>query len=134
MNIYERYMEKFKDVLDEYMPDCGEGDNLATQTVVAVNRLVRGWFDDDDVYEGAVYRIVSTHLHDLSCFANWLSANAGEDAQCILTQITVCEGERDYSCLLYRLANALLNAETLQEKAKMPKRGTIYKCEGLYAF
>lgn len=134
MNIYEKYMGKFGGILNEYMPDCGEGDNLATQTVVAVNKLVRGWFEDDDVYDGACYRVVSTHMHDLSCYANWLNANAGITVKCILTGITDCEGEWDYSCLLWRLANVLLNEAALKEKAKLPKRGTIYRCEGLYDF
>ena len=35
--MYEQYIEKFGDVLEEYLPDCGEGDNLATQTVVATH-------------------------------------------------------------------------------------------------
>lgn len=130
--MYERYMEKFGEILDEYLPNCGEGDNLATQTVTAVHKLVRGWFDNGDIYDGTCYRIVSTHLNDLSSYANWLSSNTV--GKYILVEIADCEGEWDYSWLLYRLANVLLNAETLKEKAKFPKRGTIYKCKGVYEF
>lgn len=129
--IYEMYMKKFGVILNEYMPDCGEGDNLAAQTVVAVNRLVRGWFYDGDVYESVCCRIVGANLNDVSCYANWLSANAG-DAKYTLAEIVDCDGAWGYAWLLYRLANLLLNEAALKEKTKLPKRGTIYNCQGVY--
>lgn len=124
--MYEQYMEKFGEILDEYLPNCGEGDNLATQTVTAVHKLMRGWF-----YNGR--RIGGWNLNDVSSYANWLAANAGGTAKRILAGMVSCENEWEYARLVYKLANVLINEKKLKEKEKYPKRGTIYNCKGPYA-
>lgn len=131
--IYEQYIEKFGDVLDEYLPDCGEGDNLATQTVVATHKLMRNWFYNGDAFDHSNRRIGGWNLNDISSYANWLAANAGGTAKHILAGIVSCEDGREYARLIYKLANVLLNEKKLKEKAKYHKRGTVYKCNGPYA-
>lgn len=131
--MYEQYMEKFGEILDEYLPNCGEGDNLATQTVTAVHKLMRGWFYNGDAFDHGNRRIGGWNLNDISSYANWLSANSGGTAKRILAGIVSCENGREYAQLVYKLANVLLNERKLKEKTKYPKRGTIYKYDGPYA-
>lgn len=131
--IYEQYMEKFGEILDEYLPNCGEGDNLAMQTVTAVHKLMRGWFYNGDAFDHGNRRIGGWNLNDISSYANWLSANSGGTAKRILAGIVSCENGREYAQLVYKLANVLLNERKLKEKTKYPKRGTIYKYDGPYA-
>lgn len=59
----------FEAVTDEYMPRSGEGDNKLTQLLVAANKIIYKWYNDEDVIDS------STGLgfaNDISGSANWI--------------------------------------------------------------
>lgn len=130
-SIYEEYLGTYKAILNEYIPDFGEGKSLASQTVTAVHKLVRGYFNNGDFYDTTRSRFERTS-NNISCYANWLYANGGEETRHILDGIWVCEDEVEYEYLLKNLAEVLLQEDELKGKAKQPSTGTIYICEGPY--
>ena len=69
------YFNIFHDINDKYLPDSGEGDNMATQTVTAVNKLVYKWYNDGDVYDNSTASGLDGWGNDLSDYANWLAKN-----------------------------------------------------------
>lgn len=36
---------------DKYLPNSGEGDNMATQAVTATSKLIYKYFNDGDVFD-----------------------------------------------------------------------------------
>lgn len=123
------YFDKFDEIIHKYMPRIGEGDNMASQIVTAVNKLVYKWFNDGDVFDNTFY--LEGWANDLSCYANWLRkyTNAGF----ILDRIEAC-GDEEYEELLKDLANELLDDEWLYAMSHHPKKGTIYDCDGPFKF
>ena len=125
------YYKKFKDILDKYMSNQGEGDTLASQIVTAINKLVYKWYNDGDVFDN-VHSGLSGWANDLSSYANWLYKYC-EEAKPILYNIYGMGDESDYETLLQELADACLNEEFLKEFEK-PKQGSIYNCDGPFEF
>ena len=123
------YFDKFTDLIDTYMPSCGEGETMASQICTAINKLVYKWYNDGDVYDNRYG--LSGWCNDLSSYANWLNkyVNAIE-----LTRITDIWTYDQYENLLKELADKYLDAEYLAEMANKPKVGSIYNCEGYYKF
>lgn len=128
------YYDKFERAINTYLPDTGEGDNMATQTVTAVVKLVYKWYNDGDVYDNRW--AIQGWCNDLSSYANWLAKyQSGETgADMILAQIAGCRTEGDYEDILKELADTLLDDEWLEVEAKTPKVGSIYDCEGMFEF
>lgn len=118
---------KFLDVIDEFMPDRGEGDTKASQIVTAVNKLVYKWFNDGDVYDNT--NLIFEGFNDLSSYANWLYNNV-RNTRDILDKIYRCKKEQDYTDLLYDLAEATLDDDFLAEYAEQPAQGSIYDEDG----
>ena len=63
------YYKKFKDINEKYLPDEGEGDTLASQIVIAINKLVYKWYNDGGVYDN-VNSGLRGWADDLSSYAN----------------------------------------------------------------
>lgn len=123
---------KFHAAYGPYLPDFGEGNNRATQTAAAVNKLIYKWFNDGDVYDNT-YSLPGW-ANDLSSYANWLRANTTEKARDTLDSIFYCETEDDYAELLYDLAENLFDPAYLAAAAIAPKTGSIYEADGPYSF
>lgn len=120
----------FKAINAKYLPDCGEGENRATQTVTAVNKLVYKWYNDGDVFDNT--GALAGWANDLSSYANWLRKYAG--AADILDRIHRCFTEGDYEDLLKALADRLLDGEYLEWAAKQEKVDSVYEADGPYSF
>lgn len=120
--------DKFNEIVSEYMPEYGEGETLASQTVTAVNKLIYKWYNDGDVYDNTYF--MNGWANDLSSYANWLSKYV--DAGSILDDIQNCLLDDDYEEILWKLAEKYLNREYLGRLSNKQKQGTIYKCVGKY--
>lgn len=125
----------FHDINDKYLPDSGEGDNMATQTVTAVNKLVYKWYNDGDVYDNSTPSGLEGWANDLSDYANWLAKNI-DGCKDILDRIFEIHYGDDgaYEDLLKDLANNCLDENLLSGLATQPKEGSIYDCSGDYSF
>ena len=124
------YFNRFDWITDKYLPAMGEGENMATQTVTAVSKLVYKWYNDGDVYDNTY--AMAGWANDLSSYANWLRKYAG--AADILDRIDRCFTEGQYEDLLKALADRLLDDEDLERWAKQEKVDSIYEAEGPYRF
>lgn len=124
------YFNKFEFVTAKYLPEYGEGENMATQIVTAVTKLVYKWYNDGDVYDNT--RVMQGWANDLSSYANWLHAHT--KAADTLEGIWECYNEREYEELLAAVADMLLDDEDLERMAQQPKVGSIYDCEGPFEF
>ena len=125
------YFEKFDRVNGLFLPDCGEGENKATQIVTAVNKLVYKWYNDGDVYDNT--HSMTGWANDLSSYANWLHKYVPASRP-ILERIWECWQDEQYEQILADLADALMDGEDLEHEANNPKVGTIYKCYGPFRF
>lgn len=125
------YYDKFREVDETYLPPQGEGDNMATQIVTAVTKLIYKWYNDGDVFDNTY--ALEGWANDLSSYANWLSKYVPEAAP-ILDNITTIETKNKYEQLLKKLNDTVANMEFLKEKEKLPKIGSIYNCDGPYEF
>ena len=125
------YFNKFRDVINQYMPPRGEGDNMASQTVTAVNKLIYKWYNDGDVYDNTYG--MQGWANDLSSYANWL-AEYVPDGDYILDRIDQCYNDSQYEDLLKDLAEFYLDADLLEKLAQYPAEGSIYDCSGPFKF
>ena len=124
------YFDKF-DVLDrKYLPSWGEGENMATQIITAVCKLIYKWYNDGDVYDNTHYMV--GWANDLSSYANWLDKYTG--ATYILDRIEDCKTDDGYEHILKDLADAMYDVEFLAMMEKKQKVGTIYDCDGKFKF
>lgn len=123
--------DAFLPVIDEYMPDRGEGDTLASQAVTAVNKLIYKWYNDGDVYDNTYY--LNYYGNDLSSYANWLYKNIPESKN-ILIGIRTCKDDTSYEILLYELASRILDEEFVEQLADTKSTGSIYNCDGVFSF
>lgn len=114
-----------------YLPRSGEGDNLASQLVTAINKLVYKWYNDGDVYDN--HGVLRGWANDLSSYANWIYKNVPR-ARNILDSIFDCNNDSDYEDLLWELTKLTMNLEDLEQLASKDKVGSIYDCTGPFAF
>ena len=123
--------DKFSDIEQKYLPDMGEGDNMATQVVTACSKLIYKWYNDGDTYDNTN---MEGWANDLSDYANWLAEYAG--CQHILDQVfEISYDDHDaYENILFDLASYCYDEEFLAECEKKPKQGSIYDCYGDYKF
>lgn len=124
------YFDQFGDIIDKYMPGCGDGNTMASQIVTAVNKLIYKWYNDGDVYDNTHH--LRGWCNDLSGYANWLAAHCGLDY--ILDRIIDAMDDGEYEDILAELAETCLNEKYLAEYADIPKDGSIYGCNGEYSF
>lgn len=129
MGVNWDYYDRFDKINNIYLPITGEGNNMATQIVTAVNKLGYKWYNDGDVYDNTYY--LKGWANDLSSYANWLYKNAGAD---MLLNITDATSESDYEDILKELADTLLNDEVLDKYEQEPLNGSIYDCDGVFKF
>jgi hypothetical protein len=125
------YFDKFRDVIDKFMPDQGEGETYASQIATAINKLVYKWYNDGDVYDNSCY--LEGWANDLSDYANWLAKNV-DGAKDILDNIFEARNDSDYENILKALADNYLSMEFLDRASEKSKTGSIYDCAGDYSF
>ena len=65
------YYDKFNTLIDKYLPRQGEGENMATQIVTVVNKLVYKWYNDGDVYDNT--HMLDGWCNDLSSYATYIN-------------------------------------------------------------
>lgn len=123
--------DKFEEIDEKYLPSMGEGENMATQIVTAVTKLVYKWFNDGDVYDNTYH--LSGWCNDLSSYANWLYKYA-DGAKDILERIKTISSEDEYEKLLYDLCERTQNFEYLKKYEKHDKVDSIYDCDGPFQF
>ena len=121
------YFKKFKDVINEYMEPTGEGDNLASQAVTAINKIIYRWYNDGDVFDNTT--MPQDYGTDISSYANWLYSNVSA-LKPILDRVYDCFNDNQYEQLLKELADVGLNFNLLSKYEKQPAVGTIYNCSG----
>ena len=126
------YFDKFKGVNEKYLPDSGEGETLATQTVTAVNKLIYKWYNDGDTYDTTT---MQGWANDLSSYANWLDQNI-DGAGDILHKIydLSYNDENGYERILKELADTCLDIDYLDRLNEQPKEGSVYECDGDFVF
>lgn len=126
------YFDKFKGVNEKYLPDSGEGETLATQTVTAVNKLIYKWYNDGDTYDTTT---MQGWANDLSSYANWLDQNI-DGAGDILHKIydLSYNDENGYERILKELADTCLDIDYLDRLNEQPKDGSVYECDGDFVF
>lgn len=124
------YFDRFEAIEDKYLPERGEGENMATQIVTAVSKLVYKWYNDGDVYDNT--GSMTGWANDLSSYANWLRQYAG--VADILDRIHNCWNDGQYENILKELTDKLLDEEDLERWAQREKVDSIYKAKGPYRF
>lgn len=124
------YYSKFDSLNEKYLPDCGEGETMATQMCTAINKLVYKWYNDGDVYDNTLG--LAGWLNDLSSYANWLYKYIPQ-SQKILDRIDDAN-EDQYEDLLKDLTDTLLNQKTMEYYSSQEKLGSIYTCDGKFRF
>lgn len=126
--------DKFEKTIDKYMPDMGEGDTIASQICTAVNKLIYKWFNDGDVYDN-VTSGMSGWCNDLSSYANWLHKYVPSSRKTLEKIFDMYDSDEEaYSNMLYELANILLDDLDLELEGNFEKVGSIYNCDGIFAF
>lgn len=125
------YFDKFKEIDDKYLPDFGEGDNMATQIVTATAKLVYRWYNDGDVYDNT--GALNGWCNDLSSYANWLADHA-KGCKAILDRVYEATCDGDYEDILKDLVDLTNTEEFLKDYVTEAKEGSIYECEGDYKF
>lgn len=124
---------KFERIDSLYLQPKGEGDNMASQIVAAVNKLVYKWYNDGDVFDN-VNSGLEGWANDLSSYANWLYEYCGDRCGRILDRIYNCFTGEDYEELLQALSDTMLDDEYMEQMSKRPKVGSIYSCGGPFEF
>lgn len=123
--------DRFSILINKYMPESGEGDTMASQICTAVNKLVYKWYNDGDVYDNT-NGYLEGWCNDLSSYANWLRLYCCGDL--ILDQIYECKSRNEYENLLYKIAEAYIEEEYLNDMADHVSHGSIYECDGPFEF
>lgn len=119
-------------ILEDYLPNQGEGNTLASQIATAVNRLMYKWYNDGDVYDNTSWYWVDG-FNNVSSYANWLYKYVPETRK-ILDRVFRISDTKEYEDILDDLLLAVSDAEDLENWHKQRKKGTIYDCDGPYHF
>lgn len=123
--------KRFEDANEKYLPLSGEGEVMATQICVCINKLVYKWYNDGDVFDNTYH--LNGWWNNVSSFANWLHTYVpGADA--ILEGIKECYTDGDYEDLLQELADAYLNLDFLNRYVTAPKINSVYTVAEPYHF
>lgn len=129
MSVQWDYYDKFKSVIDKYMPATGEGETIASQAVTALNKLIYKWYNDGDVFDNSRY--LEGWCNDLSSYANWLYNHT--DRAKMLENIFCISTHSEYEDLLKEMADSILDEDWLSTQ-EMEKQGSIYQCRGPFKF
>ena len=104
---------------------------MASQAMVALNKLVYKYYNDGDVYDNR-YRLKGW-ANDISSYANWLYEYIPETAK-ILNNVRRVQDESGYEDLLKDLTEVICDDQLLADLAVEPKTGSVYNCNGPFEF
>lgn len=122
---------KFEEVNNEYLPDYGEGNTMATQIATAVNKIIYKYFNDGDVFDNTYY--LEGWANDISSYANWLYNNI-DGCDTILEKIYNIKSEGEYEDMLYELAEHCLSKDFIEKYAESKKVSSVYDADGPFKF
>lgn len=125
------YYDKFHELNEKYLPSRGEGENMATQLVTAINKLVYKWYNDGDVYDNTF--ALQGWANDLSSYANWIYKYIPE-SRFDLDRIEMALTDNQYEQILKGLADNFLDEKILENLSKQEKVNSIYECTGKFKF
>ena len=120
---------KYSEVLDQYLPNVGEGDTIATQASTAVSRIGYRWFNDGD----------TIWTDECQSCADWLYENI-DGVKPVIDSLN----EYMFACMpsinrklydlygdkLKEIIDAVADENLLKELNDRPLAGSIYNCEG----
>lgn len=118
------FFDKFQPIVDDYLPDEGEGNTIATQLAAAISKLVYRYYNDGDVYDNTASLESMT---DLSDFANWIYVHFPSSRN-ILKKIWKVKTKSEYENILKELCEELIDEDILYEADHKPRRDSIYDC------
>lgn len=120
---------KYSEVLDQYLPDTGEGDTMATQASTAFSKIGYRWFNDGD----------TIWTDECQSCADWLYQNikgADTTIKSLNRQpfagMPMIDDEEDrdaYGDGLKKLLDISLNID-LKGLNEEPAVGSVFDCEG----
>lgn len=116
---------------DKYLLSRGEGDNMATQIITAINKLIYKWYNDGDVFDNTYY--LDGWGNDISSYANWL-AKYVDGASEILNRIKIITSESEYEFLLKDLYDKFFDEKLLANYEQIEKVDSVYKCKGEFVY
>ena len=126
------YYDKFQNITDKYLQDVGQGDNMATQAVTAMTKLVYKYYNDGDVFDNSN---LYGGCNDLSSYANWLYENVLDDKmKSVAKEMVAWYDELKYQYGLKLLADFVFDEKLLCELEKKSVSDDIYKCEGPFEY
>ena len=122
--------DKFNYVLDEYMPQSGEGDTVASQIATAVAKIAYRWFNDGDTVSSKWMVHDASAEGAVSQYANWLYNNVPESRKIFSPWLDKFNhgsvSRNEYENFLYDMCLNLLNPDFLDGYSTEPKRDSIY--------
>lgn len=121
--------QQYNDANDMYFVRIGQGDTMANQICVAVNRIVRRWFNDGDVFDNTSGFGDSQDEHLADC-ANWLAQHLPNKVRMELAQVKYVQDYEEYEEILQGLCDICLNEEFLDRYDAYPADGDIFNCKG----
>lgn len=113
--------EEIEKLIDEYLPEQGEGENFATQVVTAYFKLNHEWYNNGNT--------ITRTCNNTWDYANWLYNNIPQVREILDEMVNNEYSETEYEKGLKELEEELINRKNLEEWSKQPKVGTIYKNE-----
>lgn len=116
---------------DKYLLSRGEGDNMATQIITAINKLIYKWYNDGDVFDNTYY--LDGWWNDMSSYANWL-AKYVDGASEILNRIKIITSESEYEFLLKDLYDKFFDEKLLANYEQREKVDSVYECKGEFMY
>ena len=131
MSVNWSYYEKFESLNDKYLPCRGDGINMATQAVTAINKLVYKWYNDGDVYDNTHY--LTGWCNDISGSANWLATYVPE-TEVILNRVWNIYSESEYEDILKEVADIVFDEQLLAKLETQEKQGDAYSEDGNFEF
>lgn len=127
------YFDKFSEIDNKYLPIKGEGENMATQIVTAVAKLVYKWYNDGDTPDNTHY--LSGWWNDLSSYANWLYEYVPETREILDNFFNCTSGDSYEENVLKPLCDLTQTFEFLANYENRTLTGSIYEdCDGPFVW
>lgn len=115
--------DQFEDILNRYLPEEGQGDTRAGQTVTAINKLVYAFYNNDAV----IADVLPEYDPNLKSYATWLRKHTSSRAVLLLVKLEDAEDLDSYAEYLYELTDYLLDEPKLRTLSKYNTVGDIYE-------
>lgn len=126
------YYKCKEDLNEKYLPPVGDGDNMANQSVTALNMLITEWYDSGEVYDN---RYLNGWDYDISSYANWLYKYVADNRiRNIMFDMINQRDPNKYEYGLKLIHDYIMDEKLLSELEKSEKKGNIYCCVGPFSY